>query len=186
MRVSLHDNRAYVASTIMPKISRIFLSLSSTADDRVRHLRTAIDHLRTIMAPERYSSLYVIAPLGQMEADAVVSAVIEGTTELKPVKLLKAIKEIEKLMGRKPDVNYGPQTIDIDILFYDSIIIEALELIIPHPHIPERAYILKPLAEIAPALMHPVLYYTVRELLRDTDDADQVIPYTSRDMPHRK
>jgi 2-amino-4-hydroxy-6-hydroxymethyldihydropteridine diphosphokinase len=170
----------------MPKLSRIFLSLSSTADDRVSHLRTAIDHLRAIMTLERFSSLYVVAPLGHMEADAVVSAVIEGTTELKPVKLLKALKQIEKLMGRKPDVTYGPQTIDLDILFYDTIIIEALELIIPHPRIPERAYILKPLTEIAPNLMHPVLYYTIRELLRDADEADQVIPFTSHDMLPKK
>ncbi len=81
------------------------------------------------------------------------------------------------LWGDAGGFSYGPRPIDLDILFYGTAQMESLELTIPHPRLAQRAFVLKPLAELAPDLMHPVLYYTVTQLLADVDDADQVKLY---------
>ncbi|MBK9709955.1 MAG: 2-amino-4-hydroxy-6-hydroxymethyldihydropteridine diphosphokinase [Kouleothrix sp.] len=161
------------------KTSTVYIGLGSNLGDRVANLRLAVQRLSAIVKIEKASQLYVAAPLGYVRDDAFVNAVIKASTTMKPMELLEMMQAIEIAMGRRSGVQYGPRPIDLDLLFYDAIQIETRKLTVPHPRIPQRAFVLKPLAEIAPNLMHPVLYYTVSQLLQDTEDADQVQIYTS-------
>ena len=160
------------------KTERVFIGLGSNLGDRVVYLRDAVHLMSQIMQIEKVSQLYVSAPPGFRAVDAYVNAVLQGTTELKPLNLLHALRDIEHQLGRRRGVVYGPRPIDLDILFYGAAQIESLELTIPHPRIAERAFVLKPLAEIAPNHLHPVVYYTMQQMLQDVDDAEQVKPYT--------
>jgi 2-amino-4-hydroxy-6-hydroxymethyldihydropteridine diphosphokinase len=160
------------------KVSTVYIGLGSNLGDRVTHLREAVQRLRAIVKVEKASRLYVAAPLGYIRDDAFVNAVIQARTTLKPMELLEMMQAIEIAMGRRPGVQFGPRPIDLDMLFYDSVQIETRKLTVPHPLISQRAFVLKPLVEIAPNLMHPVLYYTVAQLLQDADDVSQVQIYS--------
>jgi len=155
----------------------VYIGLGSNLGDRVAYLRDAVQRLSAIIRVERVSQLYVAAPLGYVRDDAYINAVLKGTTMMTPSELLEMLQSIELAMGRRPGVQFGPRPIDLDLLFYDSIQMETLKLTIPHPRMAQRAFVLKPLAEIAPNLMHPVLYYTIMQLLQDADDAEQVQLY---------
>jgi 2-amino-4-hydroxy-6-hydroxymethyldihydropteridine diphosphokinase len=159
------------------KPQRIFIGLGSNLGDRVANLREAVRRLQPMIAVERVSNLYVAAPLGYVRHDAFINAVVQGTAATKPLELLAELQQIERAMGRRIGVEYGPRPIDLDILLFGSMQMQSLELTIPHPRLARRAFVLKPLAELAPNLMHPVLYYTVAQLLQDVDDADQVQLY---------
>lgn len=159
------------------KVHTVYIGLGSNMGDRVAFLREAVQRLGAIVTIEKASRLYVAAPLGYVRDDAFVNAVVSGTTTLKPLELLEMMQAIEQTMGRRPGVTFGPRLIDLDLLFYDTVQIETRKLTVPHPLIPQRAFVLKPLAEIAPNLMHPVMYYTVSQLLQDAEDADQVQIY---------
>ena len=159
------------------KVSTVYIGLGSNLGDRVGYLRDAVQRLSAIIKVEQVSRLYVAAPLGYVRDDAFVNAVICGKCSLKPLELLEMLQAIEAAMGRRPGVQYGPRQIDLDLLFYDAVQIETRKLTIPHPLIAKRAFVLKPLAEIAPNLMHPVFYYTISQLLQDAEDAEQVQIY---------
>jgi 2-amino-4-hydroxy-6-hydroxymethyldihydropteridine diphosphokinase len=156
------------------KLRTVYIGLGSNLGDRVGNLREAGQRLGAVVKIEKASQLYVAAPMGYVRDDAFVNAVIRGTTTLKPMELLEMMQAIEAAMGRRPGVQYGPRPIDLDLLFYDVVQMETRKLTIPHPRIPQRAFVLKPLAEIAPEFMHPVLYYTISQLLQDAEDVDQV------------
>jgi 2-amino-4-hydroxy-6-hydroxymethyldihydropteridine diphosphokinase len=159
------------------KPQRAYIGLGSNLGDRVGFLRDAVRRLGAVLEVERVSNLYVAAPLGYVRHDAFINAVLQGMCTLKPMELLKQLQEIERAMGRRMGVEYGPRPIDLDLLMYGSMQMETLELTIPHPRLPQRAFVLKPLAELAPNLMHPVLYYTVGQLLQDVGEAEQVKLY---------
>ncbi|MGQ9547350.1 MAG: 2-amino-4-hydroxy-6-hydroxymethyldihydropteridine diphosphokinase [Roseiflexus sp.] len=159
------------------RVTTIYIGLGSNLGDRVARLREAVERLCQIIEVVRVSRLYVHAPLGYVSTDAFINVVVEGRTTLKPLDLLVELQKIERAMGRRRGIQYGPRPIDLDILFYGTAQMESFELTIPHPRLAERAFVLKPLAELAPNLMHPVLYYTVTQLLADVDDADQVRVY---------
>jgi 2-amino-4-hydroxy-6-hydroxymethyldihydropteridine diphosphokinase len=159
------------------KEHEVYIGLGSNLGDRVAYLREAVHRLGAIIQIEQVSRLYVAAPLGYVRDDAYINAVLHGKTTMTPMDLLGMLQSIEAAMGRRPGVQFGPRPIDLDILFYDSIQMETYKLTIPHPRLPQRAFVLKPLADIAPELMHPMLYYTISQLLADTEDANQVQLY---------
>ena len=100
---------------------------------------------------------------------------VKAETDLPPLALLVYIKHLEQEQGRISSVHWGPRLIDLDILFYDDLILESAELVIPHPRLQERAFILVPLAEIAPDLVHPIIGKTIRQLLNEVD-ASNIVP----------
>ena len=122
-------------------------------------------HLRLL----RSSSVYETAPWGYANQPDFLNCVLEVETGLTPDRLLDITQGVEREMGREWSLRYGPRVIDLDILFYGAIIIEQANLQIPHPRLHQRAFVLAPLAELAPELTHPVLGLTVREIMAEVE-----------------
>jgi 2-amino-4-hydroxy-6-hydroxymethyldihydropteridine diphosphokinase len=152
----------------------IYLSLGSNLGDREGHLREAIalvgaEGLRVL----RVSSLYETEPMEVRDQPWFLNLVVEAETDLFPKQVLARIRKIELGLGRRRGRPKGPRTIDIDILLYGESVIGTTELIVPHPRLAERRFVLEPLAELVPELRHPVNRRTMRELLAAT--AGQVV-----------
>jgi 2-amino-4-hydroxy-6-hydroxymethyldihydropteridine diphosphokinase len=126
----------------------------------------------------RRSSLYMTEPV-DAPPPWFLNAVVEAETSLMPVQLLHVLARIERGLGRRRVVHHGPRTLDLDILLYGSSVIHTPELEVPHPGLPYRRFVLAPLAELAPALRHPVLRKTIAELLGDTPDQGQIRRWTA-------
>ena len=149
----------------MNEITSVYLGLGSNLGDRERNIRNAMEYLSQKAKMIRSSYLYDTAPVGNNNQPRFLNMVCEITTLLGPMELLILAKGIEKEMGRMPGPLNSPRPIDIDILFYGDRIINTPGLIVPHPRLTERVFVLLPLAEIAPELRHPVTGKTVREIL---------------------
>ena len=143
----------------------IYLALGSNLGDRRGYLSAALQQLREIMDIASVSSLYETEPVGYLAQPKFLNMVCSGKTELSVQELLQAVKAIETTLGRQSTFRNGPRPIDIDIIFYDELQVDAEDLTIPHPRMAERAFVLAPLAEIAPDLIDPVSKQSVEELL---------------------
>jgi 2-amino-4-hydroxy-6-hydroxymethyldihydropteridine diphosphokinase len=117
------------------------------------------------------SSIMETAPWGKTDQPHFLNRVLRVKTRLPPIQLMEMLLQIEQDMGRNRAEKWGPRTIDIDVLFYDSRIINEPGLCVPHPHMHERAFVLKPLSEIAPDFIHPVLQKSIAGLLNDLNNA---------------
>lgn len=150
----------------------IYLSLGSNLGDRQAHLDRALQQLRRAgVEVNRLSSVYETEPVSLRAQPWFLNLVVEGKTGLFPVQLLHRLQSIEIAMGRRRSMaGTGPRTIDIDILFYGNFVIESPELIVPHPRLTERRFVLEPLMDLAPDLRHPVCHLTVRQLMATTPD----------------
>ncbi|OGO41496.1 MAG: 2-amino-4-hydroxy-6-hydroxymethyldihydropteridine diphosphokinase [Chloroflexi bacterium RBG_16_57_9] len=149
----------------MSYVHRVYLGLGSNLGDRAGHLKKALQCLERQVHLTAVSSIYETEPWGLKDQPYFLNLVAVGDTDLSPVDLLAFVKSIEQEMGRRPTIRYGPRLIDIDILFYDDQVIHLPGLQIPHPRLPERAFVLEPLAEVSPDLVHPVLGLSITELL---------------------
>ncbi len=118
----------------------------------------------------RRSSLYETAAWGKTDQPAFFNRALQIETALDAHALMAAVLQVEESLGRKRTVKYGPRTIDIDILFFNEAIIDEPALRIPHPELPNRRFVLAPMDEIAPGLIHPVLHKTIHRLLLECPD----------------
>ncbi|MBE3557697.1 MAG: 2-amino-4-hydroxy-6-hydroxymethyldihydropteridine diphosphokinase [Ktedonobacteraceae bacterium] len=144
---------------------RVYLAFGSNLGDRRQNLVNALRSLHPIVAIDRTSSLYESEPVGYTDQPRFLNMACSGETDLSPEDLLHALKELEITLGRRPSFRNGPRLIDIDILLYDDLCLQQDDLIIPHPRMHERAFVLIPLVEIAPERIHPTSGKTIQALL---------------------
>ncbi len=145
-------------------MASVYLCLGSNLGQREKNLAQALTLLSQKVSLEKVSSIYETEPVGYKEQPLFLNMVCQITTDLSPWELLHLAKDIERKIGRMASFPNAPRPIDIDILFYDNQIIQTQNLTIPHPRLAERAFVLIPLAEIAPELTHPELDKSIAEL----------------------
>lgn len=165
-------------------MNRIYLSLGTNLGDRHANLQAAIDALRlkteitAVINITAVSPLYQTAPWGVTDQPDFLNLCVAADTTLSPHELFSRLKAIETELGRKTAVRWGPRLIDIDILFYNDLVLQDGTLTIPHASIADRAFVLAPLADIAPDLIHPQTGLSVRTML---ENAEQTAVYK---LPH--
>lgn len=154
----------------MKEGNTVYLSLGTNLGNRKLNLKNALKYIKkNKIKIKKLSSIYKTEPVGYKNQPFFYNMCVKVCTELPPENLLKKIKKIEKKLGRKKGIKWGPRIIDIDILFYNNIILSKKNLKIPHPEIVKRKFVLKPLCEIAGKFIHPELHLSVEELLKKTD-----------------
>ena len=150
----------------------VYLALGSNMGNRLSNLKAAVLNLTPQMTVKQKSSVYETPPWGFTEQDAFLNQVVKVTTYLEPEPLLRHLKRMETALGRVPNFQNGPRVIDIDILFFDNMIINTPPLVVPHLRLHERAFVLVPLAEVEPDFIHPILQRPINKILEDVDRSE--------------
>jgi 2-amino-4-hydroxy-6-hydroxymethyldihydropteridine diphosphokinase len=152
-----------------PMKHTVYIALGTNLGDRLANLHAAIRSLLPEINVLAESHVYETPPWGYEDQPSFLNMVVKAETELGPESLLKYLKQLEVELGREQNFRWGPRLIDLDILFYDDLVINTPPLIIPHPRLYERAFVLVPLVDVAPELIHPVLQRSVSQLLGEVD-----------------
>ena len=151
-------------------MSVAFIGIGSNLGDRIKNCSDALGQLSKISLIKSFSSIYETEPVGIEDQPEFINCVIKIQTDLTPTDLLTELLGIERRLGRERSVIGGPRIIDLDILFYDDRVLESGNLMIPHPRAHLRRFVLEPLNEIDPNLIHPQLSLSVSKLLSDLRD----------------
>jgi len=151
-----------------------YLSIGSNIDNRVKNCIIALEELSYFLKVIEVSSFYETEPYGTGDQDDYVNCAVQVETSLKPEQLLESLLDIEKNMGRKAKGDKAPRIIDLDIIFYDDLIIDSDNLTIPHKLAHLRRFVLEPICEINCQYTHPVLNKTISKLIQELDDTLKV------------
>ena len=153
---------------------RAYIALGSNLGDRESYVSGAVEALRShpLIELKKISKLFNTEPYGGVEQGDFLNGAAEIETLMDPQQLLEALHEMESAAGRDRTVRWGPRTLDLDILFYDKMVMETENLVIPHPDLENRRFVLEPMAEIAPAFRHPVTGRSIAALLRELEEGE--------------
>ena len=155
----------------------VYIGFGSNIGDRLAHIQNAIHALSKTegITLQKISSVYKTDPVGYEAQAHFLNGVAAIQTDLPPLSLLHALKDIETAIGRKHRIRWGPREIDLDILICGDLCLQTEKLVIPHPEMHLRRFVLVPLAEIAPDVVHPVFQETVHTLLDSLEDSKSVL-----------
>ncbi|WP_040977615.1 2-amino-4-hydroxy-6-hydroxymethyldihydropteridine diphosphokinase [Oceanobacillus jeddahense] len=156
-------------------MNQAFIALGTNIEPREEYLKQALDLLEAneYISIQKKSSIYETAPVGYQDQADFLNMVLELQTSLSSMNLLDVCQQIERELGRKRDIRFGPRTIDLDILTFNHENSRVERLIIPHPRMHERAFVLIPLGEIAPAFIIPVHEKSVEAYLKEIPEKDR-------------
>ena len=154
-----------------------YIGFGSNIGDRLARIQDAIHALSKTegITVQKISSVYKTDPVGFEAQAQFLNGVAAIQTSLPPLSLLHTLKDIEIAIGRKHRIRWGPREIDLDILIYGDLCLQTEKLVIPHPEMHRRRFVLAPLAEIAPDLVHPVFQETIHALLENLEDDTSVL-----------
>jgi 2-amino-4-hydroxy-6-hydroxymethyldihydropteridine diphosphokinase len=154
-------------------VARAYLSIGSNLGGRVENCLIAVAKLARAREVKvlTVSGVYETEPWGKTDQPDFINVAVELETDLAPRALLDVCTRIEAGMGRAPAEHWGPRVIDLDVLLYGDLVIRDADLVLPHPRMHERRFVLEPLAEIAPLARHPLFSKTASELLQDLGEA---------------
>jgi 2-amino-4-hydroxy-6-hydroxymethyldihydropteridine diphosphokinase len=159
-------------------LQKAYISAGSNLGNRKANLEFALTSLAEKTSVQKVSSFYETEPVGYLDQPWFLNIVVELETGLSPEGLLHLCQDIEASCGRIRTFPNAPRTLDLDVLIYGDVVMQEDALTIPHPRLAERKFVLEPLAEIAPDLVHPVLKRPARSLLEDCRDSSRVIKHT--------
>lgn len=156
-----------------------YISMGSNLGDRIRNIEQGAADLEKVARIVKMSAYYQTSPVDYEDQGWFVNAAAKIETDLEAPALMEELKAIERRAGReRGGVRYGPRTLDLDIIFYDDAVIEYNGLVVPHPRMHKRCFVLRPLCDIDPGVIHPVMNRSVRDLLiLADDDTQKVVPY---------
>lgn len=154
--------------------SAAFIGIGANIGSVRENFARAVRSIEKCARVEAVSSLYESEPVGPQDQPKFTNAVIKVETELSPLELLDRLQAIEKEIGRKKTVRWGPRVIDLDIIFYGDLVISTDSLVIPHPRAHERRFVLEPLLEIEPAAWHPAKKMAVRDICSGLGDSQAI------------
>ena len=156
----------------------VYIALGSNLGPKLDNCRRAIESLGAhpairLQAVSRY---YQTEPVDYLEQDWFVNAAAKLETTLDPIALLGCLKDIERKSGRTPtSIPFGPRVLDLDIILFDDLVLDSPKLILPHPRMHKRRFVLAPICDIGPDIVHPVLGKDIRSLLEGLDAAEQKV-----------
>lgn len=161
-----------VSVEITRKWHRVYLAVGSNMGDKEAYIRQGIEGLSANedCRVKKVSQLMITKPYGVTDQEDFLNGCLEIETLLTPKELLELLHEIEAGADRKRILRWGPRTLDLDILFYDDEVIGLPELMIPHVDMANRSFVLKPLSEIAPSMLHPISHKTVLQMLAELEE----------------